>query len=296
MATMMSGRKSAMRDVRDLSELEGGSKSFLGHLEDLRTTLVWVVGLLFAGILVAIPLAPVVSSILMDPVVSSSLGERISLELFGPDEAFSLALKLICWSGVLFSTPFVLLAIAWFVFPGLTRREKRAVVIGSGFSVVLFVLGVWLGYSLTLQVALGFSLRVVDWMGFSSDLWRAPQYIGFVLKLLLAFGLAFQLPVVLLAAGYAGLVGSRVLREKRRHVIVGLLILAMLLTPSDPVTMLLMGVPLIFLYELCIWVIWLRERGGASPDGACGASPDGTCGASPDGTCGASPDGTCGAS
>jgi len=81
-----------------------------------------------------------------------------------------------------------------------------------------------------------------------------------VLKLLIAFGLAFQLPVVLLVLGNMGLVNSVQLRDKRRHVVVGLMILAMLLTPSDPFTMLLMALPLIVLYEICIWMIWAKER------------------------------------
>jgi sec-independent protein translocase protein TatC len=247
-------------------ERDSSAKPFLVHLEELRKTLIWVVGILLLGVVIAIPLAPWTSAVLQAPVMGTELAERVSLEVFGPDEAFSLALRLICWSGVILATPFMLIAISWFIFPGLTVREKRAVLSGVGFSAVLFGCGVWLGYALTLPVALAFSVRVVDWLSYGTGLWRAPQYIGFALKLLLAFGLAFQLPVVLLAAGYAGLVRSGPLREKRRHVIVGLLILAMLLTPSDPVTMLLMAIPLVLLYELCIWLIWLRERRARARD------------------------------
>jgi sec-independent protein translocase protein TatC len=86
------------------------------------------------------------------------------------------------------------------------------------------------------------------------------NYVAFVLKLLISFGLAFQLPVILVALGSAGIVSATQLREKRRHVIVGLMVAAMLLTPPDPLTLLLMAIPLILLYEICIWIVLVKER------------------------------------
>ena len=87
------------------------------------------------------------------------------------------------------------------------------------------------------------------------SIWFYNKYIAFALQLLLGFGIAFQLPVVILIMGKMGLVNSTQLREKRRHVIVGLLILAMVLTPPDILTQLLMAAPLILLYEFCIWFL-----------------------------------------
>jgi sec-independent protein translocase protein TatC len=115
-------------------------------------------------------------------------------------------------------------------------------------------------YFITLKVALQMMFRINAWMGLSTEFVELGNYVAFVLKLLIAFGLAFEMPVVLLALGGAGLVTSKQLREKRRHVIVGLLVLAMILTPPDPVTQMMMAVPLVCLYELCIWLIFAKEK------------------------------------
>jgi sec-independent protein translocase protein TatC len=103
-------------------------------------------------------------------------------------------------------------------------------------------------------------LRIGVWLGAPAEFWETSGYVSFVLKLLVAFGLTFQMPIILLILGNMGIISSRVLRDKRRHVAVGLMVLAMFMTPSDPFTMIMMGAPLIGLYEICIWMIWLRER------------------------------------
>ena len=114
---------------------------------------------------------------------------------------------------------------------------------------------------MTIPMALRFMILVAnDWIGVTAEWWDEVDYIVFVLKVLLAFGLVFQLPVILLALGSMGIVSARQLMDKRRHVVVGLMIMAMMLTPADPGTMLLMGLPMIGLFESCIWIIWFREK------------------------------------
>ena len=120
---------------------------------------------------------------------------------------------------------------------------------------------------LDMPVALKFMIRVNEWIGTSCEFWEEADYVSFVLKLLLAFGLAFELPVVVLALGSMGIVSSEQLRDKRRHVIIGLLVLAMFLTPADPYTMILMAAPMTVLYEFCIWMTWYRERKGLKEEG-----------------------------
>lgn len=101
--------------------------------------------------------------------------------------------------------------------------------------------------------------RIENWMGTPADFWETAGYVSFVLKLLLAFGLAFQLPIIVYLLGVLGIVSSRQMREKRRHVVVALLVVGMIMTPPDPLTMILMALPLIVLYEVCIWLVSLRE-------------------------------------
>ena len=97
-------------------------------------------------------------------------------------------------------------------------------------------------------------------VGTDYDFIDLGDYVAFVLKLLIAFGLAFELPVVLLILGSLGIVNVEMLRAKRRHVIVGLFILAMMLTPADPWTMFGMAVPMIGLYEVSILAIAFKDR------------------------------------
>jgi len=241
-------------------ELDGGAKPFVDHLDDLRKTVVWVAGLIAVGVLIAIPLAPHILEWLKVPYFRAGLDDIVALRVTQVGGGLAIAMRVVIWSGLLMSLPFVVLAVSHFVFPGLTPREKGAVVRGSGFSIGLFATGVWMGFQWTVPVALKMMSRVEAWIGAPAAFWELPGYVGFVLKLLIAFGLAFQLPVVLLVLAGMGLVASRQLREKRRHVVVGLLVLAMFLTPADPFTMILMAAPLIVLYEICIWLIWAKER------------------------------------
>jgi sec-independent protein translocase protein TatC len=104
-------------------------------------------------------------------------------------------------------------------------------------------------------------LRIGGRLG-GESIWFYNKYIAFSIQLLLGFGIAFQLPVVILILGKMGLVNSRQLREKRRHVIVGLLVLAMILTPPDVMTQMLMAAPLILLYEFCIWFLYFSGNRG----------------------------------
>ena len=238
----------------------GSAKPFVAHLDDLRKTVVWVACLLFGGIVIAVPLAPFILNWIKAPYYRAGLDSIVALQVTQVGGGLAIAMRVIVWSGLLISLPFVILSIGRFVFPGLTATEKRAIRRGAGFSVGLFVTGVWMGYRWTVPVALQMMQRIESWIGETSKFWETPGYVGFVLKLLIAFGLAFQLPVLVLVLGNLGIVSSLQLREKRRHVIIALMVLAMFLTPADPITMLLMACPLIVLYEICIWLIWAKEK------------------------------------
>ena len=95
---------------------------------------------------------------------------------------------------------------------------------------------------------------------------RAEPYVGFVLKVLLAFGLAFQFSLVLLALGWLGLISAESLRARRGLAIVGIFVLAMFLTPPDPLSQIVMAVPMCLLYEITIWLVRLREKVAAEAE------------------------------
>ncbi len=236
------------------------TKPFLSHLEELRRTLLACLAALAAGMAVAAPLAPRIFGWLQRPLEAATGEAEPFLRTIAVGGAFQLAVRVIFWSGMLLAAPVILARAAAFVSPGLTARERRAVRSASGFAALLFVLGVGLGYAVTLPVALRVMLGINRWLGLRAE-WVATSYAAFALQLLLAFGLVFELPVVLLVLGRLGVVSSRQLREKRSHVIVALLVTAMLLTPPDIFTQILMAAPLVLMYEVCIWLIRSGERG-----------------------------------
>lgn len=238
----------------------GDGKPFLHHLEDLRRTLLWCVAAFALGLLAAIAPAPLILDWLKVPVARAGVDPDTFLKVIRVTGGFAITMRIVFWSGLLVSLPVMLVAIAWFVFPGLTRRERRAVTVAVGAAAFLFAGGVSLGYFLTLPVALRWMLRINAWIGVSCEFVELSDYVAFVLKLLIAFGLACELPIILLTLGSLGIVSSDLLRSKRRHVVVGLMVVAMLLTPPDPFTLLMMAAPMTLLYELCIWLIWLQER------------------------------------
>lgn len=235
------------------------SKPFLEHLEDLRHTLMRCLGVFTVGLFIALPLAPFMLGILQYPlyrVVEDPADLLISTEVTG---ALSVILQIAFWGGLLFSAPFLLFFIGSFIFPGLRRRERVLIVRAGTLAVLLFIVGVGMGYFITLPVALELMFRLHDVIGTQMTP-RITDYVAFTMHLLIAFGLAFEMPVIILVLGRFGILRHEQLRQKRRHVFVGLLILAMLLTPPDVITQLIMATPLFVLYEGCIWVLWSRER------------------------------------
>lgn len=250
-----------MTSKDDNGEVEGVLKPFLDHLDDLRQALVWSIGALLAGMGVATLLAPRVLVALKAPLKTVVADPNTFLRTLDITGGVSVAMQTILWGGILISAPLILTALAWFIFPGLTRPERRSVLAGLGFAASLFVIGVGLCYYFALAPALKIMLWFNEWMGIPVDYVTVTSYVGFVLKLLLSFGLMFELPIVILVLGRLGIISSSQLRDKRRHAIVAILILAMVITPTqDPFSQLILAVPLIILYEICIWLVWARER------------------------------------
>ncbi len=191
----------------------------------------------------------------------------IRLQFSEPAAAIKMWLSVAFFGGLLLSLPALVFFIGLFVMPGVRDAERKVMTRIALFSGGLFILGIAMGYKITLPLALGLMLKIGGTLG-GESIWFYNRYIAFTLQLLLGFGLAFQLPVVILILGKMGLVDARMLREKRRHMIVALLVLAMILTPPDVMTQLLMAAPLILLYEFCIWFLYFSGNRGAPVDGA----------------------------
>ena len=164
------------------------------------------------------------------------------------------------WGGTALAFPFIIYAILRFVFPALTNREKFVILAIMIVGTFFFLGGVVMAYEKTLPMIVVAFQAINRWVGFEREILRIETYISIVLKTIIAFGLVFQLPLILFVLGWFGILTSKVLREKRRVAIVLSFFLAMFLTPPDPMSQIFMAVPLALLYELSIWAIWLKEK------------------------------------
>ena len=164
------------------------------------------------------------------------------------------------WGGTALAFPFIIYAILRFVFPALTNREKFVILAIMIVGTFFFLGGVVMAYEKTLPMIVVAFQAINRWVGFEMEILRIENYISIVLKTIIAFGLVFQLPLILFVLGWFGILTSKVLREKRRVAIVLSFFLAMFLTPPDPMSQFFMAVPLCLLYELSIWAIWLKEK------------------------------------
>ncbi len=237
---------------------------FLDHLEELRWRILWSVLAVAVAAGVGFLLVHYlgVMELLIRPI-QPLLGEGERLKFLSPADPFFLVLKLSVVLGVILASPVVIYQVWAFLAPALEDHERNVIIPALYLGLVLFAAGVAMAYF----VALPITLRFV--MGFLTGILEqqivAGPYLAFVTKLLLAFGIVFELPVVVMILTALGLVTPDFLRSKRRHAIVAITVLASFLSPGDVITVtLLLMVPLILLYEFSILLSTVIYRGRRS--------------------------------
>ena len=250
---------------------------FLDHLEELRWRILWSVVAVVACTIVGLVLILYfdVVALLIRPAaeVYAERGEELQLITLAPEQSFFFLLQICIASGLILASPIVI-SQAWkFFAPALEDHEKRALVPALMLGLVLFVAGVALAYFLALPITLRFLGGLLS--DFLTPNWSATGYLGFVIKLLLAFGVVFELPVVVMLLSALGIVTPGFLRSKRRHAIVVILIIASLLSPGDVISITaMMMVPLVLLYEFSIWLSVLMWKRRDSQEETTGADDD----------------------
>ncbi len=173
---------------------------------------------------------------------------------------FTLAMKLAAYAGIVLACPFLLYFLADFLLPALTKRERSLVTPVMVVGVGLFLAGVALAYFGVIPAGLNFFIEYNNYLGIRSQ-WVIENYVAFVMHMSLAFGVCFELPLVVLALAKLGIVTAAFLRQKRPYAIVGIFIVAAVITPTtDMVNQCLLAVPMCVLYEACVWIAWWMER------------------------------------
>jgi sec-independent protein translocase protein TatC len=191
----------------------------------------------------------------------SHLGD-LRLVFTAPLEFFFTKMKLAGFGAVVLSFPVLAMQLYRFVAPGLYKRERKAFLPFLVASPALFLMGAALVYYVMLPFVLWFSLNqeVVGAGAVTVQMLpKVSDYLSLVMTLLLAFGLCFQLPVVVTLLGMAGIVSSQALSAGRKYAIVGVVIVAAVVTPPDPISQILLSIPIILLYEISIWCVRLIE-------------------------------------
>ncbi|MCB9472407.1 MAG: twin-arginine translocase subunit TatC [Candidatus Delongbacteria bacterium] len=251
---------------------EGPALTFWDHLDELRTTLFHISITTVVAMVACYALSDSLRDLLLSPFVkaAATIGSGAgSLVLLRPTEGFVVQLKLALFAGLIVSSPLNFWHLWRFISPGLHENERRAALPFISVATLLFLTGVLFGFQI-LAYTTGFFLQFAT--AEVSNQWSLSAYIGFVTQMLLAFGIIFELPLVIWILARMGLVTQHTLRQYRRHAIVVILVISAILTPPDPVSQLVMAVPLWLLYELSVLVcvLVLREPRPQEPvsDGA----------------------------
>lgn len=240
----------------------GEEATLVEHLDELRARIFVSLGALIVGFVIAFIFHHTILDWLNTPLPDDS---RKPLTL-SPAEPFLTAIKVSLLAGLALALPVILWQFWSFLAPAVEEHSERTVLVFVLFATVLLVAGVSFGYWVVLPKAIGF-LTTFDESQFRIEL-RAREYYGFVMTVLLAVGIVFQLPIFMLALVRLGVVSTDTLRANRRLGYFIVAVVAVLLPGIDPVTTVLQAVPLIVLYEASIWLAVLVERRAARAEPA----------------------------
>jgi len=225
--------------------------TFWEHLEELRHRLFLTVGILACAVAGCFFLSRKLMTLVL-------LSGPAVLQTLAPSEAVVAHLKIALIAGIIISSPVLSYQFWGFVSPGLYPGEKKTVVLIAIFSTLLFMTGAAFAWIVMLEPALQL-FHSFETGGIEGH-WSLSAYTGFLGRFVLVFGLAFQMPLLVHGLARLGIVSPRQLGRYRRHIVIGLLIAAALLTPPDPVTQVLLALPLYLLFELSLLVARLTAR------------------------------------
>ncbi len=247
----------AINLIKNPDERNDPPRPLLEHLLALRDMFIFAAVAWVVCATIACVFSPQILAWLKSPAAESS----DMLQGLDLTSGFSTILSIMIWGGTALAFPFLVYALLRFIFPALTNREKFVLMAILVFGSAFFLAGVALAYAKTLPMVVVAFQKINGWVGLPVTTIRIEGYISIVLKTIIAFGLVFQLPLILFVLGWFGVITSKGLREKRRVAIVLAFFMAMFLTPPDPMSQIFMAIPLCLLYELSIWAIWLKEKG-----------------------------------
>ncbi len=242
-------------------DIDASKAPLLDHLIELRRRLLWSFAAVAVAFCVCFYFARDIFAVLVQPLLVAGQNKLIYTQIF---EAFFVELKVAFFAALMVSFPILANQLWLFIAPGLYKKEKRAVMPFLFATPALFTMGASLAYFVAIPLALKFLLGA-NFQGMVGGIQQEAlpavgNYLSFVMQFLFGFGFSFLLPVLLMLLEAAGIVTRAQLIASRRYAIVGAFGIAMVLTPPDIGSMLLLAIPLCILYELTLIAIWFTER------------------------------------
>ncbi|MBI1252638.1 MAG: twin-arginine translocase subunit TatC [Alphaproteobacteria bacterium] len=253
----------------DEDEIEASRAPLLDHLSELRTRLLIALAAVVVATGVCYLFAKDIYIFLVEPYHTAVLrtqgaeaAQNVRLQATHPFEIFFTNLKVALFAGIVVAFPVVAYQAYAFVAPGLYKRERVAAAPFLIAAPVMFLVGGAFVYYVAMPFAMQFALGLQVTEGpVQIELHtKVNEYFSLVTTLMLAFGLCFQLPVVLSLLASVGMVTAGILRKGRRYAVVGIAAIAACVTPPDVISMTMMFLPMYALYEASIWIVWVIER------------------------------------
>ena len=245
---------------------ENKEVGFISHLTELRKRLINSLIFLMVLFVVCYYFSEFIYGFLVQPYAEVVNNENIERRLIftALQETFLTYLKVSFFAAFFVTSPFILIQVWKFIAPGLYENEKSAIAPYLIATPILFLLGGMLVYYLIMPLAIKFFLSFES-SGLSTSLpiqleAKVNEYLSLVMKLIFAFGLSFQLPVVLSLLARVGVVDSKFLKDRRKYVVIMIFAAAAVLTPPDPITQIGLAIPLLILYELSIFSVRIIEK------------------------------------
>ena len=242
------------------------SESFSGHFSELRSRLIKSLILIFLIFIISYTFAHEIYNFLVEPYANAVKDDGKSRRLIftALHETFLTYLKVAFFAAIFLGSPIFLIQIYKFIAPGLYKNEKKAILPYLVFTPVLFLFGGILVYYLVMPLAIKFFLSFES-AGGSTTLpiqleAKVNEYLSLIMRLIFAFGISFQLPILLNLLARIGVVNSEYLKNTRRYVVVIIFSVAAILTPPDPITQIGLAIPFLLLYELSIITVRITEK------------------------------------
>jgi sec-independent protein translocase protein TatC len=245
-------------------DIEASKAPLMEHLIELRRRLMWSLLAIFLAFLVCFWFAKPIYNLLLWPYRLAVGGDApIEMIYTAPQEFFFTQVKLALFGAIFIAFPVIASQIWMFVAPGLYRNERKAFLPFLIATPILFLLGAAVVYFIAMPLAMKFFLSMQQTGDTQVQIHltaRVSEYLSLIMALILGFGICFQLPVLLTVLARAGLITSDGLKRYRRHAILGVFIVAAVLTPPDPISQISLALPTILLYELSIYAVKLVEK------------------------------------